>query len=172
MYCLNSIHLCCDWTLSRPQMSSKKHRLRIWIQLFTLKVHKHEIYFLTFFAETKTLWSQGPVTQDFWKSNLIQPKYSTSKHFRVCSASNEIISSYAHPLMKWVRVWTAGIFWMMILKWVVISSYAEHAWKLVTRWLSMRGNWLLVSWACAKIGYGTLWISTRGNWLLLGWAYA
>ncbi len=26
-----------------------------------LKVHKHEI----FFAETETLWSQGPVTRDF-----------------------------------------------------------------------------------------------------------
>ncbi len=31
----------------------------------TLKVHKHEIFFLTFFAETETLWSQGPVTRDF-----------------------------------------------------------------------------------------------------------
>ncbi len=27
-----------------------------------LKVHKHEIFFLTFFAETESLWSQGPVT--------------------------------------------------------------------------------------------------------------
>jgi hypothetical protein len=30
-----------------------------------LKVHKHEIFFVTFFAETESLWSQGPVTQDF-----------------------------------------------------------------------------------------------------------
>jgi hypothetical protein len=30
-----------------------------------LKVHKHEKFFLTFFAETETLWSQGPVTRDF-----------------------------------------------------------------------------------------------------------
>ncbi len=30
-----------------------------------LKVHKHEICFLTFFAETESLWSQGPVTRDF-----------------------------------------------------------------------------------------------------------
>ncbi len=30
-----------------------------------LKVHKHEIFFLTFFAETETIWSQGPVTRDF-----------------------------------------------------------------------------------------------------------
>jgi hypothetical protein len=30
-----------------------------------LKEHKHEIFFLTFFAETETVWSQGPVTRDF-----------------------------------------------------------------------------------------------------------
>ena len=33
--------------------------------LLYLKVHKHEIFFLTFFAETETLWSQGCVTRDF-----------------------------------------------------------------------------------------------------------
>jgi len=33
--------------------------------LKTLKVHKHENFFFTFFAETETLWSQGPVTRDF-----------------------------------------------------------------------------------------------------------
>jgi hypothetical protein len=31
----------------------------------SLKVHKHENFFLTFFAETESLWSQGPVTRDF-----------------------------------------------------------------------------------------------------------
>ncbi len=30
-----------------------------------LKVHKHEILLNTFFAETETIWSQGPVTRDF-----------------------------------------------------------------------------------------------------------
>jgi hypothetical protein len=30
-----------------------------------VKVHKHEIFFFTFFAETETIWSQGPVTRDF-----------------------------------------------------------------------------------------------------------
>jgi hypothetical protein len=33
--------------------------------LFALKEHKHEIFFFTFFAETETLWTQGPVTRDF-----------------------------------------------------------------------------------------------------------
>jgi hypothetical protein len=33
--------------------------------LYILKVHKHEIFFFTFFAETKSLWFQGPVTRDF-----------------------------------------------------------------------------------------------------------
>jgi hypothetical protein len=27
-----------------------------------LKVHKHEIFVFTFFAETETIWSTGPVT--------------------------------------------------------------------------------------------------------------
>jgi hypothetical protein len=31
----------------------------------SLKVHKHENFFFTFFAETETLWSQGLVTRDF-----------------------------------------------------------------------------------------------------------
>jgi hypothetical protein len=44
-------------------------------------------FFMNFFAETKTLWSQGPVTRDFLKSYSIRPRYSTFKHFRVCSAS-------------------------------------------------------------------------------------
>ena len=30
-----------------------------------LKVQKHEFFFFTFFAETETIWSQGPVTRDF-----------------------------------------------------------------------------------------------------------
>ncbi len=55
-----------------------------------LKVHKHEIFCLTFFAETQTLWSQGPVIRDFWKSYSIRPRYSTFKHFRLCSATDEI----------------------------------------------------------------------------------
>jgi hypothetical protein len=34
---------------------------------------------------------------------------------------------------------------MMVLKLVDIFPYAEIAPKLVTRWLSMRENWLLVA---------------------------
>jgi hypothetical protein len=30
-----------------------------------LKVHKHEFFLNTFFAETESLWSQEPVTRDF-----------------------------------------------------------------------------------------------------------
>ncbi len=52
-------------------------------------------FFNTFFAETESLWSQGPVTRDFRKSYSIRPRYSTFKHFRVCSGCNKIISSYA-----------------------------------------------------------------------------
>jgi hypothetical protein len=42
-----------------------------------LKVHKHEIFFLTFFAETETICSQGPVTRDFLKSYSNWQRYST-----------------------------------------------------------------------------------------------
>jgi hypothetical protein len=42
---------------------------------------------------------------------------------------------------------------MIVLKRVMVSPYSEYARKLVTRWLSMRQNWLLVGWACMKIGY-------------------
>ena len=55
-----------------------------------LKVHKHEIFFVTFFAETETIWSQGPVTRDFKKSYSNWQRYSTFKHFRACSACDEI----------------------------------------------------------------------------------
>jgi hypothetical protein len=45
-----------------------------------------------FLAETESLWSQEPVTRDFLKLNSIRPRYSTFKHFFVCSASDEICS--------------------------------------------------------------------------------
>jgi hypothetical protein len=61
--------------------------------LYFLKVHKHEIFVNTFFAETESLWPQRPVTRDFWQSYSIRPRYSTFmlsqrwNHFLVCSAS-------------------------------------------------------------------------------------
>ncbi len=73
-------------------------------------------------------------------------------HFLVCSASDEMCSAYEQPGMRYVPR-MLSIFWMMFLKWVVISSHAEHARKLVTHWLSTRGNWSLIGWACTEIGY-------------------
>ncbi len=90
-------------------------------------------------------------------------------HFLVCSASDEMLSVYAQPMMKFVPR-MLSIFWMMFLKWVVISSYAENS------WLSMRGNWLLVGLACAETGYSlaghtqklvTRWLSIQENSVLL-----
>ncbi len=57
---------------------------------------------ILFLAETETLWSQGPVTRDFLKSYSIRPRYSTFKHFRACTACNEIGSQYAQHAMKLV----------------------------------------------------------------------
>ena len=75
-----------------------------------------------------------------------------SNRVHVCSASDEMCSVYAQIALKFV-LRMLSIFSMMILIWVVIFPYAEHAQKLVTRGLSMRENWLLVGCACAKIGY-------------------
>ncbi len=89
--------------------------------------------------------------------------------FRVCSACDEISSAYAQHAMKFVPR-MLSIIWMLILKWVGISPYAEHTRKLVTRWLSTSGNWLLIGWAYAEIGYSlaehtqnlvTRWLSIR-----------
>ena len=116
-------------------------------------------FFLTFFVETETKWSQGPVTRDFWISYSILPRYSAFKHFRVWSASEEIHSAYAQPAMKFVprmlsvrwnsfRVCSA---WIVHVKPVHILPLAEHAWKFVPRMLSVRWNWFLVCSACNKI---------------------
>ncbi len=72
--------------------------------------------------------------------------------FHVCSASNEICSSYAQHTSN-------GDFEMgcdFPLCWACMKigySLAERGQKLVTRRLSMRENWLLDVWAYAKIGY-------------------
>ncbi len=56
----------------------------------TLKVHKHEFFFFTFFAETETILSHGPVTRDFLKSYSKWQRYSIFSYFRACSACDEI----------------------------------------------------------------------------------
>jgi hypothetical protein len=43
----------------------KVYLLRLVPGCVGLKVHKHEIFFEAFFAETEALRSQGPVTRDF-----------------------------------------------------------------------------------------------------------
>ena len=122
-----------------------------------LKVHKHKKFFLTFFAETETLWSQGPVTRDFWKSYSIRPRYSTFKHFRACSACDEIGSQYAQHAMKLVPVCSVSdkILRMLSMdctcKNVHILPLAEHARKFIPRMLSMRWNRFHVCSACDKI---------------------
>ncbi len=106
------------------------------------------IYFLNFFAETETLWSQVPVTRDFWKSYSIRPRYSTFKHFRVCSASDEIHSAYAQPAIKFVpRMLSMDLH----VKTVHILPLAEIARKFVPRMLSVRWNRFLVCSECDKI---------------------
>ncbi len=52
------------------------------------------------FCRNQSIWSQEPVTQDFWKSCSIWPIYSILKHFSVGSASDEIVTAYAYLAMK------------------------------------------------------------------------
>jgi hypothetical protein len=52
------------------------------------------------FVETESLWSQEPVTRDFWKSCSIRPRYLIFKHFSVGSASDEIVSAYSQQSLK------------------------------------------------------------------------
>jgi hypothetical protein len=68
--------------------------------------------------------------------------------------------------------------WLLVgWSWKIGYSLGEHARKLVTRWLTMHKNWLLVGLSCAKIGFSlaedarkliTRWLIMRENWLLIG----
>ncbi len=72
--------------------------------------------------------------------------------FHVCSASNEICSVYAQPAIKFSK------FWMMILNCLVFSPYAVHARKLITHFLSIRENWLLLAErSCVKSKLYSIW---------------
>ncbi len=95
---------------------------------------------------------------------IAQPAMKSIPHMLI--ASDDIVT---HLL---------SIFWMMFLE---MGSDFSLCWVSVACWLSMSKNWLLVGWACAKIGYSlaehaqnlvTCWLSMRENWLLVSWACA
>ncbi len=73
-------------------------------------------------------------------------------HFLVSSARDEMRSAYAQHILN--DVFEMGSHFLLCWACAKIGySLAEHAWKLVTHWLSMRGNWLLFGWAYTEIGY-------------------
>ncbi len=112
-----------------------------FLPLFTFKGTQAWNFFKYFFTETESLWSQGPVTRDFWKSYSIQPRYSTFKHFRISSVRNKIISSYAQGAIKsFPRMLSIAVH----VKAVNIFSLAENTWKFVRRMLNLRWNCFLV----------------------------
>ncbi len=113
-----------------------------------------------FFAETETLWSQGPVIRDFWKLYSIRPRYSTFKHFRTYSACDEIGSQYAQHAMNLVPRMLMHCAIKCVLRMlsmdftcknVHILPLAEHARKFIHRMLSMRWNRFRICSACDKI---------------------
>ncbi len=124
-------------------------------------VQKHETFFLTPFAETDSLRSQGSVARDFWKSYLIRPRYSIFKtfprmlstrrnRFRAHPACNEISSAYAQSATKFVpRMPSTDC--TVHVKTVHILPLAEHARKFVPRTPSTRWNWFSARSARDKI---------------------
>ncbi len=119
------------------------------------------------FAETKS-WSQGAVTpfwfgRDNWFLNIsahTQPAIKLFFHmlrlrwnmFCVSSASDKICFVSAQHILNvnFEMGWDFPFCWTCAN---IGYSLAEHAWKLVSGWLSTCKNWLLVGWACAKVGY-------------------
>jgi hypothetical protein len=139
----------CVWVLMTRDILFSLQKSSTVVTEDYLKVHKHEVFFVTFFAETESLWYQGPVTWDFWKSYSIRPRYSTFKHFRACSACDEIGSQFAQHAMKLVPR-------MLSVRWNlfrVCSAWIVHV-KMFKfyHWLSMRGNSFLICSACDEIG--------------------
>ncbi len=56
-------------------------------------------HFFYFFAETETIWSQGPVTRDFWKSYSTRPRYSTFKN--ISAHTQHAMKSVPRMLSMW-----------------------------------------------------------------------
>ncbi len=108
---------------------------------------------------------------DFWKTYSIRLKYSTFKHFCVCSASNEIVSLNSQLAMKYVpRLLPPAIKFLPRM----FSIFSMMIWNglYFPLMLSMCKNWLLISWACVTIGYSLaelvrklVTLSFAGNWL-------
>jgi hypothetical protein len=101
-----------------------------------------------FFAETKSLKSQRPVTQDLKKS--IWQIYSNFKYFSVDSVCANIIGLsqsqnrfLAGSAYDKIRSAHAEHILRVNRKLVAIPPYAEHTRKLVTLWLSIHEHWPL-----------------------------
>jgi hypothetical protein len=76
--------------------------------------------------------------------------------FCVCSASDEIRSTYAQHILN--DVFEMGSDFLLCWACTKIGFLlAEHAWKLVTCWLSRFGNWLLVGWVSAENRFYWYW---------------
>ena len=92
-------------------------------------------FFLLFLQKPKPYGPKGLQHEIFENCILIRPRYSTFKHFRVCSACDEIGSQYAQCAIKFVpRMLSMDC----TCKNVPILPLAEHARKFVPRMLSVR----------------------------------
>ena len=55
----------CMYAIKSIQSMLQQFCKNTYCKKLALKVHKHEFFLNTFFAETESLWSQGSVTRDF-----------------------------------------------------------------------------------------------------------
>jgi hypothetical protein len=69
----------------------------------------------------------------FLKKNLIRLRYSTVKHFRVCSASGEIRSAYGQCAMKFIPRMLSMDAQSAHVKTFHILPLAEHARNFISR---------------------------------------
>ncbi len=88
----------------------------------------------------------------FWKSFSNRPRYSTFKHFRAFSASDEIVSSYAQPAIKLFHRMQSqrwNLFCICSASDEICSAFAQHILNV-----DFEMGWdFPLYWACAKIGY-------------------
>ena len=127
------------------------------VHLYGFKGPQAWNFFITFFAETETIWSQELVTQDFWKSYSIRPRYSTFKHFGTCSACDEIRSVvYAQCAIKFVPHMLS------------MDCTCKNCSHFTTGWAC--GNLFLVCSVCDEIGsaYAQLAIKSFPRMLSIG----
>jgi hypothetical protein len=128
-----------------------RHTCTVYIQ--GLKVQKHEIFY-KFFCTNRFLMAPRPCITRIFNNRI---RYG--QNIRILKISM-LAESALKSFMRWLsQRWNGFHVWFwnefkFPLCWACAKIgywLAENAQKLVTHWLRMRENWLLVGWAYEKI---------------------